>query len=139
MSAPENNPYEGREAVMFDFACDARDRGEHFYYVRIPGDIGPLERGERFEDALDATLHDAGLGGVTGGGSQLGDGSTIKYCGIDVLVVDPEKGLQVLVQELRRLGVPLGTVIESYLPTRVDYPVYDDGEQDAGPNRRPAS
>lgn len=109
---------------MYDFACDAHERGEHFYYVRIPGSISALERGERFEDALDKALRGSTVGCVTGGGSQLGDEDTIEYCGIDVVVSDAETGLQFLLHELRRLKVPFGTLIESYLPRRTDHPVY---------------
>ena len=40
-----------------------------FVYVKIPGDIQPLARGERFEDPLDDALSASGLGQVSGGGS----------------------------------------------------------------------
>jgi len=73
MSSIEN-PYRGREAVMFDFACAAQERGEHFFYVRIPGNIGPHERGDRFEEPLRAALDALEAGRLTGGGSQLGEG-----------------------------------------------------------------
>ena len=46
-------------------ADEARSEGNHFFYVRIPGDIQPIERGDRFEDPLEAALQEAALGLVT--------------------------------------------------------------------------
>ncbi|RXK55274.1 hypothetical protein ESB00_05085 [Oleiharenicola lentus] len=121
---PQENPYSGREAVMFDFACDAQKRGEHFFYIKIPGNIGPVERGDRFEDPLADKLSGLGVGNVCGGGSQLGEGKTIEYCGIDVILTKREEGLAVILAALRALDAPAGTVVEEYLPTRIDHPVY---------------
>jgi hypothetical protein len=44
-----------------------------FVYVKIPGDIQPLARGERFEDPLQVALEAEQLGNISGGGSQLDD------------------------------------------------------------------
>jgi hypothetical protein len=55
---------------MQDFAERAHANGEFFFYVRIPGNVEPLERGARFEDPLEAALQESGLGSVEGGGSQ---------------------------------------------------------------------
>jgi hypothetical protein len=43
----------------------------HLVIVRIPEHIEPMDRGDRYEDPLDAKLKESGLGEVTGGGSQL--------------------------------------------------------------------
>lgn len=108
---------------MYDFACSAAEDGNHFLYVLIPGDIRPIERGERFEGPLQELLSASELGKVTGGGSQLGEGSSIEYCGIDVVLYDLERGIQLLRQELPRLGAPRNTVIEQYLPERLNHPI----------------
>ena len=121
---PDANPYEGREAVMYDFACSAVEDENHFVYILIPGDIRPVERCDRFEDPLQDSLSASGLGEVTGGGSQLGEGDTVEYCGIDIIVYDLDRGIQHLKGELCRLGVPPNTVIEQYLPERVDHPIH---------------
>src|SRR5687768_4081734 len=60
-----------------------------FVYVKIPAAIQPLERASRFEDPLQEALERAGLGEVSGGGSQLSDADAdgrrqIEFCGIDV-------------------------------------------------------
>ena len=44
-----------------------------FVYVLIPAPLSPFERGERFEDPLDIELRRAGIGEVSGGGTQLGE------------------------------------------------------------------
>jgi hypothetical protein len=85
-------------------------------YVKIPGNILPIERGERFEEPLQDALSRAGLGEVTGGGSQLDDpdevgGPRVAFCGLDIDLYDVEAGLKLLLSELRRLGAPSGTVV----------------------------
>jgi hypothetical protein len=49
----------------------------------------PLERGDEYEDPIEASLSELGLGEVTSGGSQLGDQHfdgtrPIEFCAIDL-------------------------------------------------------
>ena len=112
-----------RVDVLREFAEDAAERGEHMFYVRIPASIQPLERGELFEDPLHQVLMSAGLGEVTGGGSQLGENETIAYCGLDVIVKDRDRGLQLIRSTMRKLAAPEGTVIEEFLPVWSELPL----------------
>ena len=121
MASPEEQ--DGRKAVLLGFAQDAQERGEHFFYVRIPGDIQPLERGDRFEDPLQKALEAEDLGNVTGGGSQMGEGSTVEFCGLDIVLRDRERGLELIRSVMRRLGAPHDTVIEEFLPTYRELPL----------------
>jgi len=84
-----------------------------FVYVKIPGNIGPMERGKRFEDPLQGALSREHLGEVTGGGSQLADEdtSTILFCGLDIDVYDVERGIALLRRELIRLKAPMDTFL----------------------------
>jgi hypothetical protein len=86
-----------------------------FVYIKIPGDLDPLDRGEMFEDPLQQALDNESLGEITGGGSQLSDpnesGHSIDFCGIDVDLYDPAKGLDLLRRELVRLEAPAGTML----------------------------
>jgi hypothetical protein len=109
--------FDGRRDIMAGFADSAHERGEFFFYVKIPQDVQPLERGDRYEDPLHAALHEASLGEVTGGGSQLGEGKTIEYCGLDVVVRDRDRGLELIRSVMLSLDAPPDTVIEEYLPT----------------------
>ena len=70
---------------MLGFAESAARDGNYLFYVRIPGDIGPLQRGDLYEEPLQEALTSAGVGEVTGGGSQLGEGNSVEYCGIDMV------------------------------------------------------
>ena len=85
-----------------------------FVYVLIPEDLGPLDRGAKYEDPLQEALSAARAGEITGGGSMLGDerpdGSrAIQFCGIDVDVTELEPGLALLRSALPQLGVPAGS------------------------------
>ena len=59
-----------------------------FVYIKIPGNLDPMDRGELFENPLQEALDKERLGEITGGGSQLSDpnesGNSIDFCGIDV-------------------------------------------------------
>ena len=91
--------------------------GSVFVFVRVPESLQPLDRASKYEDPLQLALDKANLGEVTGGGSQMtapkADGSRdIEWVGIDVELTSLERGLGFLKQELIRLGVPKGTVLE---------------------------
>lgn len=86
-----------------------------FVYIKIPGNLDPMDRGELFEDPLQQALAQDRLGEITGGGSQLSDphesGNSIEFCGIDVDLYDAAKGLALLRYELARLQAPQGTTL----------------------------
>ena len=107
---------QSRVEVLTEFASEAAERGEHMFYVRIPASVEPLKRGELFEDPLQQALAHAALGEVTGGGSQLAENDSIAYCGVDVVVNDRLRGLELIRSTLRQLQVPVGTVIEEFIP-----------------------
>ena len=100
-----------------DTAADQISRDNPlFVYIKIPIALGPIDRGERFEDPLQVTLDLEGLGTITGGGSQLSeedeDGRrAIEFCGLDVDLYDAVKGLPLLRRELVRLQTPSGTML----------------------------
>ena len=90
-------------------------------FIKIPDSIMPLERGEKYEDPLDAFLKEKGLGEVTGGGTQLLKANAageraIEWVGVDVDVYNPDNAIPLLIEKLKELGVPDGTVIEQYEP-----------------------
>lgn len=86
-----------------------------FVYVKMPGDLDPLDRWEKFAQPLQHLLEADSLGTVTGGGSQSteddeGD-DVVEFCGIDVDLYDAVNGLVLLRRELVRLQAPPGTVL----------------------------
>ncbi len=112
-----------RVAFMRKLAVDAWSRGRHFVYIRIPEPLTPHERGDRYEDPLIRAFAATGLGAIAGGGQQLGEGKTILYCGIDVLLSDRVVGMEFLRETLQRLAAPPGTVIEEFLPEFLEHPL----------------
>jgi hypothetical protein len=100
-----------------------------FVYIKIPGDLDPMDRGELFEDSLQEALDKERLGEITGGGSQLSEpsesGNSIEFCGIDVDLYDAVRGLALLRNELVRLKAPPGTMLLYELDGREwEEPIY---------------
>lgn len=119
-SAPQAN----EDSAAFD--------PEYFVYLKIPGDIQPMERGERFEDPLQAMLEEAGLGEVSGGGSSLSDADAegrrvVEFCGIDIDVADRDTALERLRAFLPQLSIPSGTELQHTRDGRLLRDVYADG------------
>lgn len=114
---------DGRQEVMVGFATVAAEDGDHFFYVKIPVDLVPEERRQRFDTPLNAALEAQDLGEVTGGGSQLSVSGRVMFCGLDVVVTDRDPGLRLILETLRGLNAPAGTVVEEYLPQRTDHPL----------------
>ena len=105
---------DGRQRVMVGFAEEAAQRGQHFFYVLIREGLHPFERCDRYEDPLSDALGE--LGEVVGGGSQLGENDSIEFCGLDVVVNDRDRGLEVIRKCLHSQNAPPDTVIEEYIP-----------------------
>ena len=87
-----------------------------FVFIKIPESLEPVEREEKYEQALEQTLMSTGLGELTGGGAMLSapdvEGNRkIEWCGIDVEIFDLE-GVELIRAELKRLGAPKGTMLE---------------------------
>ncbi len=87
---------------------------EQFIYVKLPGNIQPIQRGELFEDRIDPILSGAGLGSVSGGGSSLTDSlpdgrRLVAFCGIDIDTLKRDEALPVLRDLLPKLKAPVGT------------------------------
>jgi hypothetical protein len=98
-------------------------------YILLPEALQPLDRAARYEDALKAELGLAGLGYVSGGGSQLGeekpDGSRdIEFCGIDVDAYDVGAARALLRRHLPELGCPAGTQL--HYRDQADEPLLDE-------------
>ena len=103
--------------AVLSVSIAASAESPHFVFVRIPEPIGPLDRAAKYEDPLNESLQAQELGEVTGGGSMLSapktDGSRdIEWVGVDVDLVDLDRGLALMKRKLVALKVPLGTVLE---------------------------
>ena len=72
--------------------------------------LQPMDRGT-FEDPLHDDLEKAGLGRVTGGGTQMAEEPAgIEYCDIEFELTDAsDKTLAWLIGELEKIGAPKGS------------------------------
>ena len=97
-----------------------------FVFVKINESIMPIERGHKYEDPLDEALKKAKLGEVTGGGSSLSKERKIEWVGVDVDLVDLDKGLPFLKRKLIELGAPKGSTLKYQLQgKKIEVPVND--------------
>lgn len=90
------------------------DSEPELVYVFLPEGLGPIDRGDKYEDPIIDELERLGLGEVSGGGSSLGDPRPdgtrpIESCGIDVDTDDVEATRAALRELLPKLGCPKGT------------------------------
>lgn len=95
----------------------ADNAARFFVFVKVPEPLTPVERGQKYGDPLDEMLKREQLGEVTGGGSQLSEPDaegrrSVEWVGLDVELLDLERGIPALKQELLRLGAPAGTTLE---------------------------
>ena len=83
-------------------------------YVYLPESLGPIDRGEKYEDPIIDELERLGLGEVSGAGTELGDPRPdgtrlIESCGIDVDTDNVDGTRAALRELLPTLGCPAGT------------------------------
>ena len=77
--------------------------------------VKPIDRGEYFEDPLDDVLQAAGVGEVTGGGTQMADDPAgIAFCDLEIVVGDAsEQVIQTIITTLEKHGAPKGSKLIS--------------------------
>ena len=83
----------------------------HSVLARVYEGIGPMDRGERYEDPLQAVLDSARAGEVTGGGSQLSENGEIAFADVEIQLANLDGALQLAVDALERAGAPQGSEI----------------------------
>jgi hypothetical protein len=79
----------------------------HLVLARFHEHIGPIDRGSRYEDPLHDALESAGLGAVTGGGSQLSETGEIEFADVEFELHDLQAALDVVVATLDHAGAPV--------------------------------
>ncbi|HEV2816566.1 MAG TPA: hypothetical protein VGW40_05020 [Allosphingosinicella sp.] len=109
--------------------ADNAEKPTWLIYILLPEPLQPFDRAARYEDALEAELGLAGLGCVSGGGSQLSeekpDGTRdILFCGIDVDTYDVDAARALLRLHLPELGCPAGTQLQ--FRDDADVPLLDE-------------
>jgi hypothetical protein len=82
----------------------------HVVIARLYEHIEPIDRGERYEDPLQARLDQRGsLGSVTGGGTQLNEHGGIAHADIEIALADLDQAVGMVVEALEAAGAPQGS------------------------------
>lgn len=84
----------------------------HFVYAKIFDRVGPLDRGDKYEDPLQEMLDAENLGEITGGGTMQEKTGEILFVGIDIELTDFERGIPLVARKLQELGAPPGSTLE---------------------------
>ena len=85
------------------------ERFPHLVIARIPEHIGPVDRGERYEEPLQDALAIRDVGVITGGGSQLTASTEIGFVDIELALADLDGALDVAKRILEEAGAPVGS------------------------------
>jgi hypothetical protein len=93
-------------------ALDVASKTTFFVFAKIQDKVGPVERGVKYANPLDAALKTARLGEVTGGGSMLKKDKSIDWIGVDIELINLSDALEFTKKKLRELGAPKGSVLE---------------------------
>jgi hypothetical protein len=81
----------------------------HLVLARVYEHIEPIDRGDRYEDPLQAVLEKTGIGRVTGGGSQLNELGGIAYADVEIELANLDEALEIVAEALERAGAPQGS------------------------------
>jgi hypothetical protein len=77
--------------------------------AQLNAKLMPLDRGQYFEDPLDAALKERGLGEVTGGGTAQSKSGEILYCDIEIQA--RRAAMEFIADALEALGAPNGSFL----------------------------
>ena len=111
-------------------------------FVFLPEPLGPMDRGDKYEDPIIDELERLGLGEVTGGGTGMGDEGAdgrreVESCGIDVQTNDVDATRAALRELLPKLDCQAGTQLQYSVADRALQDEYDGEswqvEQERGP------
>lgn len=97
---------------MFKKLFSKPETARQLVIARLNDRSQPIDRGERYEDPLDAFLKANGLGEVSGGGTQLQETGEIDFCEVEIQLatVSPEV-LEAVAAQLQAAGAPKGSAL----------------------------
>jgi hypothetical protein len=81
----------------------------HVVVARFYEHIEPIDRGERYEDPLQAVLDETNIGRVTGGGSQLNELGAIDYADVEIEFANLDAAVRIVSDALEKSGAPQGS------------------------------
>ncbi len=99
--------------------------------------IGPIDRGDRYEDPLEEALKQHGYGEIDGGGTLQSKEGEIELIDVHMSLVSPDSSVPFVIELLESCGAPKGSEIrihgegdtERVIPfgVREGYAIYLDG------------
>ena len=81
----------------------------HVVVARIYEHIGPIDRGDRYEDPLHDSLEQKNVGRVTGGGSQLDERGGIAFADVEMELANLDDAVSTVADTLEQAGAPQGS------------------------------
>lgn len=91
----------------------------HLVLARMYEHIEPIDRGDRYEDPLQATLEKMGIGRITGGGSQLDELGGITFADVEIELANLDEALRIVADALEAAGAPQGSELIQASDNRV--------------------
>jgi hypothetical protein len=91
----------------------------HLVVARLYEHIEPIDRGNRYEDPLQAVLEQTNAGHVTGGGSQLNEDGGIDYADIEIELANLDGAVHIVSEALEQAGAPHGSELIDTKDNRV--------------------
>ena len=76
--------------------------------------IGPIDRGERYEDPLGDALSEKGFGEVDGGGTMQSKEGEILYIDVHMYLSNPDESIPFVTRMLEKQGAPRGSKLKIY-------------------------
>ena len=108
------------DEVQFEIAFESTV----LLYVKIPEPLDPVERESKYGEPIHELLKSRQLGEVSGGGTMLNKDGSIEYIAVDVDTANPKAAIPLLIEKLKEIKAPEGTVIERYEPKKETINVY---------------
>jgi hypothetical protein len=84
---------------LFNFSAPTPAAAGEIVIARLNARAQPIDRGEVFEDPLDGILQAAGIGSITGGGTQLGEEGEIEFCDLEISVPEASDAVLAAIRE----------------------------------------
>jgi hypothetical protein len=95
---------------LFKFSAPSSAAAGEIVIARLNARAQPIDRGEVFEDPLDGVLQAAGIGSITGGGTQLGEEGEIQFCDLEISLPEASDAVLATIRKaLEELGAPKGS------------------------------
>jgi hypothetical protein len=81
--------------------------------------LGPIDRGDRYEDPLDAALNEHGFGETDGGGTMQSKEGEILFVDVHMFLSSSEGSVPFVIKLLESLGAPKGSKLKFFSDNEV--------------------